>query len=73
MDGSCKLQFRPDLRSDSLNDTRFISPSTLKDTSKWGDVGNYRPISLLSNVSKVLEKFFVGRLEAEAETNNLIS
>lgn len=128
-----KLQFRPDLRSDNLNDTRFISSNTLndliktlngkhssgpdgipnsvirvlprfcrtillilynncinlnrlpsawkvssvvfikKDTSKWGDVGNYRPISLLSNISKVLEKFFVGRLEAEAETNNLIS
>lgn len=131
--GLGKVQFRPDLRSDNMNDTRFISSETLddlikslnrkhssgpdgipnsvikllprfcrrillilhnncinlnrlpsawkvstvvfikKDTNKWGDVGNYRPISLMSNLSKVLETFFVRRLEAEAEANNLIS
>lgn len=44
-----------------------------KDESVKGDIGNYRPISLLCCVSKLLERFFVQRLEREAEEKRLIS
>lgn len=44
-----------------------------KDGSKVGDPNNYRPISLLSNLSKILETFYVKRLEKEIEAKSLIS
>lgn len=44
-----------------------------KDKSKKGAIGNYRPISLLCNLSKVLKMFFVDRLEEEIEARDLIS
>ena len=44
-----------------------------KDQGVKGDPGNYRPISLLSNLSKLLESFFVGKLESEVEEKRLLS
>lgn len=44
-----------------------------KDESKNGDIGNYRPISLLCCMSKLLERFFVNRLEKEVEEKELLS
>lgn len=44
-----------------------------KDTSKFDDLNNFRPISLLCCVSKILEKFFTKRLEDEVEERGLIS
>lgn len=38
-----------------------------------GVVGNYRPISLMSNFGKLLERFYVGRLEVEIKSKDLIS
>lgn len=38
-----------------------------KDQAKRGDVGNYRPISLLCSMSKIHDKFFVDKLEREIE------
>lgn len=44
-----------------------------KDAGKQGDVGNYRPISLLCNMSKILERFYVDQLEEEIVARHLIS
>lgn len=44
-----------------------------KDMAKAGVVGNYRPISLMSNLGKLLERFYVERLEVEVELKGLIS
>lgn len=43
-----------------------------KDQAKRGDVGNYRPISLLCSMSKILDKFFVDKLEREIEEKSLL-
>ena len=44
-----------------------------KDKSVTGEVGNFRPISLLSNFAKLQERFFVDRLEREISDRDLIS
>lgn len=44
-----------------------------KDATKHHLVGNYRPISLMSNVSKLLERFYVWRLESQIVERDLIS
>ena len=45
----------------------------LKKPNVRGDPSNYRPISLLSSLSKLLEKFFTLRLERELEDKGLLS
>lgn len=44
-----------------------------KDMKETKQVDNYRPISLLCNFSKILETFYLGKLELEIEDKNLIS
>ena len=41
-----------------------------KGGSEW-DMGNYRPISLLPTLSKVLEKIFTQQFQDHMEDNNL--
>ena len=50
-----------------------VFPSVLK-TAKGSklDYNNYRPISLLSNVEKILEKFMYKRLYSFLNSNNII-
>ena len=50
-----------------------VFPSVLK-TAKGSklDYNNYRPISLLSNVEKILEKFMYKRLYSFLISNNII-
>ena len=50
--------------------------ATIKPIFKSGDkkkVANYRPISLLSSFSKILEKIMYSRLMNHLETNNILA
>ena len=50
---------------------QIIRPIFKKGDSK--DLNNYRPIVLLSNIDKVIEKFFANRIKNFLEGNNLLT
>ena len=55
------------------NDMKTAKVIPLYKNGKKSDFSNYRPISLLSQISKILEKLFHVRLEHFLEANEILS
>ena len=66
----CNLSFRTGVFPDRMKTAKVIP---LFKTGDKHEFTNYRPVSLLSQFSKVLEKLYVQRLNSFIEKNNLLS
>ena len=66
----CNISFRTGMFSSNVKIAKAVP--MFKSCTKT-DVTNYRPISLLPQLSKIFEKFFLTRINSFLSANNILS